>query len=185
MGYGTLPLGFHSRCISLSVCFSLTGSSWQEISLHCRALPTLRLAVFGLRGFRQLGASVRALPSTPVGWTLRACEPGFCPAAAAAAKMRACFWRNACRTLKEIRCNASRHTSLQPKHLRSFHLHTHLTCTHAHTSRCGISEAVNKSDKRPPFQSTSALPRKYRGTPRLLSHSHAWGGGGGGWGEAD
>lgn len=180
MGYGTLPLGFLSRCISLSACFSLTGSSWQEISLYCCTLPTLRLAVFGLRGRRQL-----AFQSVPSHQCPSAGRRGLVSPASVQLmlllqlqrpqrKNESLFWRNACRTLKGIRCSTARHTSLQPKHLQSFHLHTH-----AHTSRCGISEAVNKSDKRPPFQSTSALPRKYRGTPRLLSHSQAWRGGAG------
>lgn len=38
-----------------------------------------------VEGVQTTGVSVRALPSTPVGWTLRACESSFCPAAAAAA----------------------------------------------------------------------------------------------------
>lgn len=140
MGYGTPPLGFLSRCISLSVCFSLTGSSWQEISLYCCTPPTLRLALFGLRGFRQ--PAFRSVPShqrpsagrrglvSPASVQLMLMLPLQLQLQRPQRKNESLFWRNACRTPKEIRCSTARHPSLRPKHLQSFHLHTQLTRTH-------------------------------------------------------
>lgn len=80
VGYGTLPQMHFPFCLFLFD--GQLGAGDFPLLLHS---PNSTFGHVQVEGLQTTGVSVCALPSTPVGWTLRACEPNFCPADAAAA----------------------------------------------------------------------------------------------------